>query len=269
MPFENIFENLNNSDEQNKLAKLLLEIAYNVILENSTIKNDTIISVDNSVSLAKNIINKFYNTTEYKNSLAKFTYNSNSLIEKRIQGYSDNKMVVQSKSITPFLNNAINEYIGSMNEFGLNTGFNQPIRKLILQNITANKTLSDLKESMKKLIIGADNNAGLFQRYATNNIQTASTAYSSIIDQEITNKYSTKVKGFMIIGTIIETSSPQCREHIKLGRRLSLDTIKKEVFPLADSFQGTIDDILKLPTLKWHIGCRHEFTPLLTDINLN
>ena len=126
---------------------------------------------------------------------------------------------------------AINEYLDRMNEFGLNTKFNQTIRELIYNNIRLGNSLSDINKIIDKNIAGKDK--ALFKKYYTQNTQIARTAYSSIINQEIVNKNKSRIKGFTITGTLIDNSSPQCKKFVELGRSLTIETIKKEIMPLA------------------------------------
>ena len=90
-------------------------------------------------------------------------------------------------------------------------------------------------------------------------------AYTSIIDQKITDKYIDKVTGFIMTGSLIDSSSPQCKYCVKELDRL----IKKEdwnkVKKIAQE-NGLIEntEFKDLPTNKLHWGCRHTFTPKLT-----
>jgi hypothetical protein len=200
----------------------------------------------------------------------KFTYNSDKVIKYRIDQYGKEKLYVTRREVNAPLNMAINEYLSSMDEFGLNTNFNQPMRKLIMDSIRLGKPLSELTKSMNELIKGQGKNIGLFEKYATNNVRNASTAYSSIIDQKLTDKYEDRITGYLVVGTDIETSTEQCKKCVELGRRISIKTMRDVIIPIAIDSGVDIskDDVYKLPTIKLHWGCRREFIPLLTTNNL-
>lgn len=270
MVFDDIFSGLFNEKESEDLSKEFAKIVNGVLAESLDIVGGVPIQTETTVNIARRSIKKFTQTKAYRDSLMKFTYDTEKLVSSRIDKYSKEKMYVTRKEINKPLSMAINEYLSTMEEFGLNTQFNQPIRKLILESIRLKKPLSELAKSMNKLILGEKENPGLFTKYAKQNAQAAAIAYSSIVDQKITDKYEDRIKGFMVVGTDIETSTPQCKKCVELGRRISIETMKKVIIPIAmeNGFPGTEKDIYKIPTIKLHFGCRREFIPLLTENNL-
>ena len=270
MDFVDLFTELFDDKQNKELSNEFVKIIEGVIAKNVDIIGGAPTQTETTVGIAKESIRKFTQTKAYKESLMKFTYDTEKIVKNRLDAYGNEKMYVTRKEINAPLNMAINEYLATMEEFGLNTQFNQPIRKLILEGIRLKKPLSEINKSMNELIKGKSDNVGLFERYAKQNAQTAATAYSSIVDQVITDKYEERVKGYLVIGTDIETSTPQCKKCVELGRRISIETMKNTIIPLAieNGFTGTVKDVYKIPTLKLHFGCRREFIPLLTDKNL-
>lgn len=270
MDFGDIFSDLFNESDSDKLANEFVKIINGVVDNSIDVVGGVPIQTETTIGIAKKSIQKFTQTKAYKDSLMKFTYNTEKTITNRIDKYGKEKMYVTRKEINKPLNLAINEYLSTMEEFGLNTNFNQPIRKLILDSIRLKLPLSELNKRIDELIKGKGDKIGLFNRYAKQNAQTAASAYSSIIDQKTTDKYEENITGFLVVGTDIDTSTPQCRKCVELGRRISIETMKKVIIPIAmdNGFDGTPNDVYKLPTIKLHHGCRREFIPLLTNNNL-
>jgi protein-disulfide isomerase len=120
-----------------------------------------------------------------------------------------------------------------------------------------------LENKLKEYISGGNDKSGKLSRYVKQVAIQGADAYTSILDQKITDKYYDKITGYIVTGSLIETSSPQCKYCVKdLNRLITKDDfeeIKKRSVGLID---GTT--FKNLPTLKLHFGCRHTFTPKLT-----
>lgn len=219
-----------------------------------------IIPTDTTQSIVKKALKQFYSSKQYKSSLLKLVQNIGKKGGDYIGEYGKYNLRVNKP-----LSLAIDEHLSGLNESGLNERFNQPLRRIVLDNIRRGLGQNDIYKNLESYL--KDDKTG-FKKYGKNMAIQGASAYASIIDQSITDKYASEVKGFSIVGSLIETSEPQCRHHVKLGRKLSITQIKKEVLPLAIE-TGAKDknfDILKLPTEKWHRGCRHQFIPIITDI---
>ena len=234
----------------------LLYVYLSSSLDNGVdVKDGKIQSSDNTQELVKRSLKGFYNSNQYRKSIALYLSNVTNLGKERESLYLKQSMSVGG--VTESQKRVIAEHLSYLNESGLNERFNQPLRKLIYQAIGQGKSLTQLKETLKSYTIDPKVKT-YFNQIA---IQGAD-AYVSIVDQKITDKYFDRIKGYRMSGTIIETSSDQCIEAVDLGRELT----KKEWSELLKKYKDKISEgttVENLPTRKLHIGCRHSFTPYI------
>lgn len=242
-------------DGFDNMTELLVSLALKELSKSVDIKGGKIQPTDLTQSIVKKSIRSFYNSNQYRNSLSRYL--------KNIQDYDREKQAMYGKqnmsvsNITNAQQIAITEYIGYLNEAGINERFNQPLRKAISQNIRLGKSLSEIKDELSKFAEFKTNKS-----YFTQTAQQGADAYASIIDQKIMEKYRTKIKGLRIVGSIIETSSPQCVEAVEMGRDLTIEQWEKLLKKYKKQIiEGTT--VENLATYKLHIGCRHQFTPYL------
>lgn len=242
-------------DGFDNMTELLVSLALKELTKSVDIKGGKIQPTDLTQSIVKKSIRSFYNSNQYRNSLSRYL--------KNIQDYDREKQAMYGKqnmsvsNITNAQQIAITEYIGYLNEAGINERFNQPLRKAISQNIRLGKSLSEIKDELSKFAEFKTNKS-----YFTQTAQQGADAYASIIDQKIMEKYRTKIKGLRIVGSIIETSSPQCVEAVEMGRDLTIEQWEKLLKKYKKQIiEGTT--VENLATNKLHIGCRHQFTPYL------
>lgn len=212
-----------------------------------------IIPTDTTQSIVKKALKSFYSGKQYKSSLLKLVQN----IEKKGGDYLGEYGKYNLRVNKP-LSLAIDEHLSGLNENGLNERFNQPLRRIVLDNIRRGLGQNDIYKNLESYL--KDDKTG-FKKYGKNMAIQGASAYASIIDQSITDKYKSEIKGFTIVGSLIETSSEQCRHFVKIGRKLTIEEIKKEILPIAIENKNLPEDfdVYKLPSTKLHQGCRHSF----------
>jgi hypothetical protein len=256
---EKLTELIDNDKDFKELDKILLKALLTEVEKNTKSTGGRLEQTETTQSIVKKSIRSFYNSNAYRKSLQKIT--------AKIQEHGTEKMKtyeIQKLKVNDSLKLQIDEYLSYYSEQGLNEKFNQPLRKIILQNIQSGTSISEMEKTLKTAIEKGEAPTNL-GRYVKNTALQASQSYNGIIDQAITDKYQDKITGYKIIGTEIETSSPQCKKWLKMGRDLTLKEIEKEIMPLAlkNGFIGEKNDVLKIPTLRLHWGCRHEFIPII------
>jgi hypothetical protein len=170
---------------------------------------------------------------------------------------------IEKSAVSPSQKLAISEHLSYLEENGLNAKFNQPLRQLIYSNINTGISQAGLEDKLKAYITGDNDQSGKLSSYVKQVAIQGADAYTSIIDQKITDKYIEKITGFIVSGSLIETSSPQCQYCVReLNRTITKDDWDEVVKRAVGLIDGTTFE--NLPTNKLHWGCRHTFTPKLT-----
>jgi hypothetical protein len=183
--------------------------------------------------------------------------------ENKLDLYNKEGLKIEKSAVSPSQKLAISEHLSYLEENGLNAKFNQPLRQLIYSNINTGISQAGLEDKLKAYITGDNDQSGKLSSYVKQVAIQGADAYTSIIDQKITDKYIEKITGFIVSGSLIETSSPQCQYCVReLNRTITKDDWDEVVKRAVGLIDGTTFE--NLPTNKLHWGCRHTFTPKLT-----
>lgn len=160
-------------------------------------------------------------------------------------------------------NIVLDEIVNKMLDNGLNQNFVQPLRDLLYQNATQGLSLKEAKTQLKDYIQGGKDQSGKLGSYLEQTAQQAVDSYSGIINTKLVETF--KYDGYLVTGTLIDNSSPQCRYMIEdLGGKIT-----KEDWPKIQEIgrkHGLTDKTTweNLPLLKAHFNCRHGYYPYLT-----
>lgn len=157
------------------------------------------------------------------------------------------------------------EIVNRYSANGLNPGFVQPLRQILFNNITGGTNKTEAMAKLREYIDSGKDKTGKLGRYIEQTAQQGVDSYEGAINTRINQTF--KINTMIMSGSLIATSSPQCRYGIeKLGGiidrgdwpRIKAIAEKNGLIP------GTTFD--NLPISKFHFGCRHSFTPVvLTD----
>lgn len=160
----------------------------------------------------------------------------------------------------------IDETIEQMLGNGLNQNFAQPLRELIYQNVTSGLTMKQVRQQIKEYISGGKDVSGKLGRYIDQTAIQATDAYSGAINQKLLETFDYDAQ--LITGSLIDTSSPQCRYAIKILEGKITRENWKDVEAIAKKhglIEGTTFD--NLPVNLLHHGCRHGFYPIILKTN--
>lgn len=266
MDFEQIYKKISAAGGKNfkQFEKDFLKALLDEINESVTTRGGDIISTTKSSGrIVTDAIRKFYQSSAYKNSIMKILRDIQVIGDVKSGVYKDADMEISKSSITNPQKVVIDEFLDSVNENGLNSRFNQTYRKLIYDNIRVGASQTALKAELQKLIISGKAPSAMSRYIQNTAIQTAD-AYSAIIDREVFNAYADRVTHYRMVGSLIDTSSPQCRYVVEVfDREIPVDRLN-EVFAIAED-NGLIDGTTaeNLPVNKLHWGCRHQFVPII------
>ncbi|CAA7196743.1 hypothetical protein [Chryseobacterium potabilaquae] len=246
--------------EVKKLENSLVALLIENISENINMVNRKLEFSNTTDSIVKKSLKKFYNTKVYRESLTKYLTKIEDISQLKRAAYQKKGLFIQSSEINPLQKLAIDEHLSYLNENGLNARFNQMLRKIIYSNIYAGRSQNQLEAELKNVISQKE----ALSKYIKQTLMQGADAYTSIIDQKITDKYIDNLTGYTMVGSLIESSSPQCRYCVEKLKR----NIKKEDWKAVKeiaSQNGLMEEaeFKNLPTHKLHYGCRHQFTPII------
>lgn len=156
----------------------------------------------------------------------------------------------------------LNQYLDN----GLNVHFVAPLREAIFRNILVGANLREVRQRLKEYVLSGQDGSGKFQRYVHNTAIQAVDTYTGAINKKLVETF--KFTGYIISGSLIETSSEQCIYAVENSKGGYL-TMKEweEVLEIARNneraklIKGTTLENLPLNRLHW--GCRHDFTPTI------
>lgn len=202
--------------------------------------------------------------SDYKGSIGQYLKNFKDIATLMTEFQKDQGIDVKRARLGSVQEIVVNEIINRYSENGLNTNFVQPMRQLLFNNITGGLSKVEAMAQLKEYIAGGQDQSGKLHRYIEQTAQQGVDSYTGAINSRIMTTFT--IDTMIMSGSLIKTSSPQCRYSInKLNgiiERKDWPAVKK----LAEDnglIEGTTFENLPLNKLHW--GCRHEFTPAVLN----
>lgn len=201
----------------------------------------------------------------YKGTVAQYLKNLKSVGELMDDFYKAQGLPPKLAKIGAVQEIMVNEVINRYGTNGLNAGFAQPLRELLFNNITGGTNKGQAMQQLREYIAGGRDKTGKLHRYLEQTAQQAVDSYEGAINVRITQTFD--INTLIMSGSLIKTSSPQCRFAINKLEGIIDRTDWPEVRDIAKEnglIEGTTFDNLPFNRLHW--GCRHSFTPaVLTE----
>ena len=247
------------------IEKQALEILRDFIDENLDTKDGNFVVNDRAVK-AINMFSDVYlkavaELADYKGSVGKYLKNFKDLGTLMNEFQKSNGVDVKQAKLGAAQEIVTNEIINRYSENGLNPGFVQPLRELLFNNITGGLNKTEAMAQLKDYIESGKDETGKLGRYLEQTAQQGVDSYTGAVNTRIMQTF--KINTYIMSGSLIATSSPQCRFAIKeFGGMIDRkDWPKLEKLANENGLiEGTTFD--NLPINKLHWGCRHEFTPI-------
>lgn len=246
------------------MSSIANDILLQVLEETFDFKGGKIIADEDFVRLLNNLT---VNVLDLLQSTPKFTGPVSQFV-KRMPAISDaitdfqKSMGITVPAFETSKKIVIDEILEQMTGNGLNQHFAQPLRDMIYQNATSGLSMKETREQIKAYIQGGKDKSGKLGSYIEQTAIQATSSYSGIINKKLLETFD--YDGLLIVGSLIDNSSPQCRYAIeKLGGKITRDNWKEvEAIGKKQSgwILGTNFDNVPLTTL--HHGCRHSFFPI-------
>lgn len=231
--------------------------------ESLDIKNGNLIASAETVSILNGFDSAFLRVLNqikaYEGAVSKFLKHLPEMSDV-IEEYQVGTQGIKWPDITASEKLVVNDIIEAYTDNGLNTNFVQPVRDQLYQNIAAGTNVREAKASLKDYVKGAEGKDSKIKSYLIQTSQQAVDGYTGMINKKLMDTFDYPY--LIMSGSLIETSSPQCRVAIKEFDGL----INMEAWAVIRTIalkNGLIDGTTfkNLPFNKLHWGCRHEFTP--------
>lgn len=269
-------EKLKADAEKGIIAKLpaIEQQSYQMLLDwiDATLesKGGRLIATPESTGILNNFTENFMKVmqdlSDYKGSVSKYIKNLKPINQLITEFQKSQNVNIAKANITPVTEFVVNEILNMYLDNGLNSNFVQPLRDILFRNISSGASIKELKAQLKDFVISGKDVSGKLGRYITQTAQQGVDSYSGAINKKLLETF--KYTHIIISGSLIATSSPQCRYAVdKLGGIIAQkDWPKvKEIAQRNGLIEGT--NFTNLPFNKLHWGCRHEFTPVILDEN--
>lgn len=255
-----------------------LEIAvvngsFEWLLDNLSFKKG-VIQVDADFTTQMNdfvnaVVGIVNNNKGYQNKLSNYLQDVKQIGDNITQFQEDfNDFDVEKANIKPLQKNLVSNIIDQFTENGLNSYFAQPLKDGIYRNVLAGMNQRQAKQYLQNYVISGQDQSGKLARYIEQTSIQAVSGYTGAINQKIGQTFETS--GFIIDGSIIDTSSPQCVRMVELANKqggyVSNDQMA-DIIDYAKSLKnsglipGTDVDNVSMNLLHW--GCRHSFNPTI------
>lgn len=249
----------------------MIDAGYDFMLNNLDLKGGVFEVPGNLPALMDDFVSSIVsvsNTSKvYVKSLENYLYDLDA-IKSNIEEFQGtyNRVIVQKKLLKPIQSAVIDEVIDQYSENGLNKHFATPLRNTMYGNVLAGMSQKEARQYLREYIAGGQDESGKLKNYLTQTAQQGADSYSGAIHMKLKKEF--KYTGYIISGSLIDTSSKQCIYAVETSEAgyLSfadwekvLDMAKKN--KQAKLIEGTTIDNLPLNKLHW--GCRHEFTPVI------
>jgi hypothetical protein len=201
---------------------------------------------------------------EYKGSVTSYLKDLDSTAGLMKEFQTSQGFDLSKANIGEAQNLVVNEIIDAYTENGLNAHFVQPLRDLLYQNVAGSTRVQDAKAYLKSYVKGGNDKSGKLDRYITQTAQQGVDSYTGAINTKLMSAFN--YNGLIISGSLIKTSSPQCRFAVDTypNGEFTKKQFDNEIKPIA-LLNGLISGTTfkNLPFNKLHHGCRHEFTPVM------
>lgn len=260
------------------IEKRVIDGSYDWLLTNLTFKRGTVVVDEDFTNQMNDFVNAVVdilnNDKGYQNKVEDFLQDMR-IISKNIAEFQANinGFDIEKAGLKPLQKTMIDNIIDQYTENGLNAHFAQPLKDGIFRNALAGMNQSDARNYLVDYIGSGKDQSGKLYRYIEQTSIQAVDSYTGAINQKIRSTFDTT--GFIIDGSIIDTSSPQCVKMVELAKTQGgyvSDEQMEEIIAYAKTLKndgGLIEgtDLDNLPINKLHRGCRHNFSPTIKKQN--
>lgn len=255
------------------LEKSVVEGSFEWMLDNLSFKRGQV-QVDEDFTSQMNdfvtaVVDIINNNKGYQDKLSDYLQDVKTIGSNITKFQEDfNGFDPEKAGIKPLQKNLVTNIIDQFTENGLNSYFAQPLKDGLYRNVLAGMNQRQAKQYLQNYVISGKDESGKLAKYIEQTSIQAVSSYTGAINQKIGQTFDTS--GFLIDGSIIDTSSPQCVKMVELANKqggyLSNDQMQDIIDYAKDvKSSGLIPgtNLDNLPVNLLHFGCRHSFSPTI------
>lgn len=255
------------------IERAVVEGSFDWLVDNLEIKKGEVI-VDEDLArimdeFMKAVVDIINEVPLYQSKLKRFLQDLTTIQNNNKAFHiTTNQFNIETAGVTDVQKAVVGEIIEQYTGNGLNAHFAEPLKDGIYRNILAGASMRDVKETLKTYILSGQDKSGKLGSYLDQTAQQAVDSYTGAINQQLVSEFV--FTGYIISGSLIDTSSKQCVEAVETSKNGYLSFKEWEGIldiarnnPKAKLIPGTT--IKNLPLNKLHWGCRHDFTPVVMN----
>jgi hypothetical protein len=253
------------------MEREIVEGSFEWLVDNLDIKRGEV-QVDEDLTrimddFVKSVVEIINNNERFGSTLKGFLTDLKTIQANNVSFHATtNNFNINTAGVTEIQKAVIEEIIEQYTRNGLNTHFAQPLRDNIFRNILTGANMKQVKEVLRMYILSGQDKSGKLGRYLTQTAQHAVDTYTGAINQRLVKEF--KFTGYIISGSLIETSSKQCVYAVDNSKNgyFTFEEWEKVLQMARDNEKAKLIEgttIKNLPINKLHWGCRHDFTPII------
>jgi hypothetical protein len=230
---------------------------------------DFVVTADLSKRMAdfvNAVIDIINSNTNYQDKLSNYLTDLHVIANNLIVFNKDvNKIDVEKAGLKNVQKVLIEETINQYTENGLNEHFAQPLKDGILRNVLGGMSLREAKVYLTDFISSGKDESGKLASYLDQTAQQIADSYEGALNTKLAQTF--KFTGFIISGSLIATSSPQCREAVEKSKNGYWSMADWQAWLNKYKDKGIIEGTTldNLPINKGHFACRHSFSPIIRN----
>lgn len=260
--------------DMTSIERMLIDNSFTWLTDNLDIKSGKFQVSENLNSLMNDFVNSVLDmingSKSYKNKISDYFTDINK-IGKNMEEFQKQENGIDFKKfgVNKVQKGVVKLTIDALTESGLNASFAQPLKDMVQLNVAAGITQKDAQKKITDFISSGKDKSGKLKNYVHNVSLQSVQLYEGAINAKLMQEF--EFTGFIMAGSLIETSSQQCRKALDESDKGYLTNDQMEgILKFAKTLkndggliEGTTLDNLPVNLLHW--GCRHSFTPIIRE----
>lgn len=211
-------------DKSKSLEKDFLKIIQESVLSLGNLRGKLEISQDTSrdiIRIAKEISDAI-KKGGYPNDISKLLRDINDVSDQNIkllETFNDQSIKIDVRPEQSLIIDEISDRLAGPDSF--TTNITGEVRKILVKNILEQKSIKDLIGDLELSILSKKSGQGIITRYVNQIATDAVLQYKGAVNQKIKEKYN--YNALRYVGSLIETSRPQCQRWIRTKNGILLE----------------------------------------------
>ena len=256
-------------DIQDKLEEYLVEALFLFDISKGRFKSNQ--KYNSIIARIGREMNKILHKEGYRGSIDQYLNELDDVEDANVRLQKTfNELEVELSTLSPAKKFVFDQSEYYLKGTGLQEGFIQPVKYLLMQQVTSGASVMESKKVLHRWTKGelTDGKETMgrqtpnLQRYSTQIARDTAYQYQGVINQIIQEEFD--LESFIYVGNLIKDSRPLCVHLVDLDRPIKFD----ELPPLLKKYpEGQIKGTTKENFIVYRGGynCRHTVTPVSSN----